>query len=807
MISHWIQDLQHAGRTLRRTPGFTLLAVLTLGLAIGVNTGIFSVVDTVLLSPLPYSQTDRLVFIAGAAPGSDLPPEFPLAPEFFVQYREQSQLIEEIATFNSFTNTLRAGDRIERVRMSSPTASLFDTLGVQPMLGRLPVPEDEEGVMVISHALWTTWFGSDPGILGQRFSAAGEDRTVIGVMGPNFWFPNRGTLLWIPQVVRSAEIQPGRFGQPLVARLAPGTNLDALSRELTSLARRLPERFGGSANYARTIEQFLPVVRPLATQLLGAIAGPLWILFGAVTIVLLIACANVANLFMVRAEQRQSELAVRRALGAVRGRLISTQLAEAGVVAGLAGTLAVGLAWMGVPLLLKAAPANIPRLDEVALHPKTLLFTLAASALAALLCGLLPAIRSSAPNLMQLRAGDRSAIRGRHWGRNALVTAQTALALVLLIGSALLLRSFDQLRNVHPGYDTQDLFTFQIAPEGAHLKDAVSFARFHLDFMARLAALPGVERVGIVENVPLDEGVAHERFQTENSPAEDDAGALLGYTWSAGDYFRTMGIQVLQGRAFTDDDQLSQRGNILISRSAANLLWPGADPLGKRLKMQGQKTWETVVGVVDDVLQYDFRRAAEPMVYFPLVGQDPENSRPVSSPGYVVKTSRAAEIAPEVRALVRQVAPTAPMYRIYTMEELAARSMVQLSFTLLTLGIAALLALILGIVGLYGVLSYVVAERTREIGLRMALGATAQRVRRMIVGQGLRVLLIGIASGVTIALVATRALTKLLFGVQNFDLITYLGVSALLTLVGLAACYFPAKRAASVDPMVSLRAE
>jgi predicted permease len=509
---------------------------------------------------------------------------------------------------------------------------------------------------------------------------------------------------------------------------------------------------------------------------------------------------------MIRVERRRQDLAIRSALGAGRGRLVASQLAEAGLVAALAGGLAVALARAGTPLLLSAAPDRLPRLGEVAIGPATLLFTFALSALAALLSGLVPAIRFSAPSLAHLREGQRGSTRRWSWGRNVLVAGQTALTLLLLIGSALLLRSFDALRDVDPGYDTRDVFTFQIAPEAERREGARWFARFHMEFMERVAALPGVEGVGIVENVPLDEGLSGQRFRTEDQAGEE-AGALLRYTWAAGDYFRVMDIEVLRGRVFSADDHTTRLGNVLVSRSAAELLWPGADPIGQRLQAQDQETWETVVGVVDDVRQYGYRQAPEPMVYLPLVGQDPENSRPVSSPGYVVKTSRAEQIAPEVRALVREVAPLAPMYRVYTMEGLAADSMVQLSFTTLTLGIASMLSLILGVVGLYGVLSYGVAERTREIGLRMALGAQAAGVRLMVVREGARVLAAGIAIGVAVAVVATRALGSLLFGVEAFDPATYLGVSALMVLIGLAACYLPARSASRVDPMESLRAE
>ena len=808
MLRDWMNELRQAFRSLLRTPGFLVLTVGTLGLAIGVNAGLFSVVDTVLINPLPYEDNDRLVVLRGTAPGSDLPEEFSLSIEFFVQYQEQSKLIEDLSTYNSFTNTLRVGDRVERVRMSVPTVSMFSTLGVSPMLGRLPEPEDESRVTVISHRLWSTWLGSDPDVLGRTVYAGGEDRTIIAVMGPDFWFPRDDTLLWIPRTAPVAEeIRPGRFGQSMVARLAPGTSEEALVAELGTLAQRLPDRFGGSAAYARMIEQFRPVVRSLEAQLLGQVSRPLWILLGSVALVLLIACANVGNLFMVRAERRQGDQAVRRALGAGRSRLIRSQLAEATLVATLAGGLAVAIAWVGVPLLVAAAPGNVPRLDQVAIRPSTLLFTFGLSIASALLCGLVPAVRFSAPNLSRLREGGRGAIRRRHWGRDALVAGQTALALVLMIGSALLMRSLEELRSVDPGYDTRDVFTFQMAPEGEHLQDAESYARFHTDFMNRLAQVPGVESTGLVENVPLDEGLGSRRYRLEGSTDEEDTGALVSVTWTAGDYFQTMGIDVLQGRTFTPADRTTQLGNVLVSRSAAEMLWPGQDPIGQRIQENGTEIWETVVGVVDDVRQYGYRESAEPMVYLPLVGPDPENRRVLSSPGYVLKTARAEEIGPEIRALVREVAPEAPMYRTYTMASLEERSMADLAFTTLTLGIASILALVLGIVGLYGVLSYSVAERTREIGLRMALGAAARRVQGMVVAEGARVLLIGLVVGAGLAWFATRTLGGLLYGIGAFDLTTYSLVVLAMVVVGLAASFIPAWRASRVDPMESLRTE
>jgi predicted permease len=802
--SDWARDLRLAARALRRSPGFSILAIGMLGLAIGANAGMFSVVNTVLLKPLPFAHPDRLVHIAGTAPGSDYPAEFGVGDEFYLQYKEQSRLLEDVSTYNSGTSTLRVGDRVERIRMSWPTSSLFNTLGAKPILGRLPVAEDDQQVAVISYALWTSWFGRDPGVIGHSYYMSGRDRTVIGVMGPEFRFPNDGTLLWIVNEIHPEQIRPGDFGSALVGRMAPGATPEAVAAELTTLARRLPDRFGGPPSYARMIAQHRAVVRSLAEELLGPVSRPLWVLLGATGIVLLIACANVANLFLVRAEGRQRDLAVRRALGAARGQLIRLQMAEAVIVAGLAGIVAIVLAVLIFPAFLRAAPPGIPRLDRVHLDLATLVFALIAAAGSALACGAVPALRGSAPDLQRLRNGGRGSTGRRHWARNALVVGQTALALVLLIGSGLLVRSFWALRHVNPGYDTSNIFTFQIAPDRPSLKDGPSFAQFDLDFMDRLRALPGVQSVGLVDNVPLDEGTQPSRFRSDRMGA--DEGKPLNYTFAAGDYFSTMRIPVLQGRPFQNSDQLSASGNVVISRSAAKLLWPGQDPIGRRLQRQGDEAWQTVIGVVEDVMQYGFRDTPEAAVYFPLIGPKP-TSWMISSPAYVLRTPRAEQIAPEVLALVRQVAPEAPMYRVYTMAELASRSMISLSFTMLTLGIASALALILGAVGLYGVLSYIVAERTREIGVRMALGAQAGQVRSMVVAEGARVVGAGMLIGVAVALATTRALTGLLFGVPALDPTTFTGMSATMVLVGLLASYLPARRASNVDPMESLRGE
>ena len=805
MFMQWTTDFRHAWRALLRTPGFLVTSVVTLALAIGAVVGMFSVVNTVLLRPLPFPDSDRLVVLAGTAPGSDLPDTFGLGAEFYVHYKERSQLLDGIFMFAGGTSTLRTDDRVERISMAFPTNEIWATLGVRPQLGRLPTFEDEDRVFVISDRLWTTWFGRDPGVIGKRFFASGQVREVVGVMPPDFHFPSDQTLLWIPGPIRPTEIRPGQLGAPVVARMKPGATREQLATELTQLSKELPGRFGGPPNYARIIQQHNAVVFPVLERMVGpTTTTSLWVLLGAVSVVLLIACANVANLFMVRAEGRRRDLAVRRAIGASRGQLVRLQMMEALIVALLAGGLAVILSAVTLPLFLRAAPEGIPRLGQVTLDLQTVAAAFVLVLLTALACGTIPALHASSPDLSRLKEGARGSTGRRHFGRDALVVGQTALALVLLIGSALLVQSFQRLRNVDPGYDTADIYTFQFAPDQARLTDGPAWGRLHLDFMERLRALPGVTGVGVVNNIPLDEGTGGGRFLTD---AMDQAagGVLIDQNFSGGDHFRVMGIDVLRGRPFTNEEAVTPNSNVVISRSAGERLWPNQDPIGQRLRRAGNAAqWFTVVGVVEDVKQDDWRDAGEAVIYYPLTGPTP-NAWAMGSPAYVVKSPRAASLGREVRELVRQVAPEAPVYREFTMEFLAQRSMVQLSFTMLTLGVVSALAMILGAVGLYGVLSYVVAERTREIGVRMALGATAGAVRRMVVSQGAKVVLIGAVVGVAVALLSTRFLDTLLYEVAAVDPVMFAAMSLTMIGIGMLASYVPARRASRVDPIESLR--
>jgi putative ABC transport system permease protein len=799
-------DLKHAWRSLRRTPGFLATTVGTLALAIGAAVGMFGVVSAVLLRPLPFPNADRLVAVSGTAPGSDLPEVFGLGGEFYHHYRENSKLLDGVFVFGGGTSTFRTENRVERISMGFPSHDMWPTLGVAPQLGRVPVEADGEGVVVISDQLWEEWFGRDPNVIGRSYFTSGTMRQIIGVMPADFKFPSDETQLWVASMFRLENIQPGNLGLPVIARMKPGVTREQLATELTQLSKGLPERFGGPPTYARMIAQHQAVVDPILDRIIGpTIRTSLWVLLGAVGIVLLIACANVTNLFLVRVEARHRDLAVRRALGATRSQLVRLQLSEGALVALIAGIAAVGLSAVTLPLFLRAAPAGIPRLGTVGIDAMTLVTAFGLVILVALACSAVPALRASRPDLGRIREGGRTGTGRSHWGRNALVVGQSALALVLLIGSALLVRSFQQLSNVDPGYETADIYTFQFAPQQEHLTDGPAWGRLHLEFMDRLRALPGVTAVGVVNNLPLDEGTGGGRFAVE-AAGPDDGGTLLDQNFSGGDHFQVMGTTLLRGRIFSNDEAIVPNSSIILSKSAADRLWPNQDPIGQRLRRIPQNVSFTVVGVVEDVKQDDWRDAGEAVVYFPLTGPTP-TTWAMGSPAYVVKSTRAASLTREVRELVRQVAPEAPVYREFTMAFLAQRSMVQLSFTMLTLGVISALALILGAVGLYGVLSYVVAERTREIGVRMALGATASKVQRMVVRQGALVVLVGVALGIAGALASTRALGSLLFGVGKVDPMVFVAMPLMLLGVGMVASWLPARRASLVDPMEALRGD
>ena len=799
------RDLRHALRGLMRTPAFLATSVITLSLAIGAVTGMFGVVNAVMLRPLPFPNPDRLVSLQGIAPGTEVRDTFDLSGEFYLHFKENSKLIDGISIVAGGTSTFRVNDRVERISMGWPTNDMFGTLGARPQLGRLP-REDEDKAVVISDRLWASWFNRDPSVIGKWYFVSDSMKQVIGVMPADFHFPNDETLLWIaPGKVTQANA--GEVNGLSFARMKPGVTAEQLAVELKQLSAQMPARFGFRPATVKAIQAYRPINNPLLERMVGPpVMTSLLILLGSVALVLLIACANVANLFMVRAETRRRDLTVRRAIGASRMQLMRFQMSEAFVVAGIAGVFAVVLATVGLPLFVRAAPENIPRLADVHMDFATVAAAFGLVVLVALACGLAPAIRGSSPDLSGLRAGGRGSIAGRQWGRDVLVVAQTALALVLLIASALLVQSFERLRHVDPGYDPEGIYTFQYAPEQPQWRDGPSLGQLHLMMMDRFRALPGVSMVGVVNNIPLDEGTGNRRVLPDDATGD---GVPLRMNFTGGDYFKAIGMRVLQGRAFTREEAITPNNSVIVSQSAAAQLFPGQNPLGHRLRPRFGNVDTlsfTVVGVVNDVKQLNWRDEGEAVIYLPLTGPSPR-SWGMGSPAYVIKSSRPNTLRNEVRRIIKEVAPEAPVYREYTMDYLVRRFMIPLTFTTLTLGVLSALALVLGAVGLYGTLSYVVAQRTREIGVRMALGATARAVRAQIVAQGTKVVLVGAVIGIVAAYLTTRLLAKLLFGVAPLDLTAFAGMTALMLAMGVLASYMPARRASSVAPMEALRSD
>jgi predicted permease len=809
-VHSWIRDFRHSARSLARTPGFTLTVVATLALAIGANAAIFSVVKVVLLEPLPFPNADRLVHIGGTAPGTDQPEEFGVPDELYFAYRESAPGIEDAGIYGTGSSTTRAEGQVDQLFLTQATPSFFTTVGAVPLHGRLPNDNDNANVVVLSHWLWQDWFKSDVSVIGKSYSFATQNREVIGIMKPEFRFPDERTAFWVPMTIRAAQVTPGGFGPSMVARMKPGTDPATLVAQLEPLARQVQQRLGGPAAYARIMERHRPVVKPLREQLVGTISTALWILLGTVAIVFLVACVNVANLFTVRAENRRVELSVRRALGAGRGDLMRPQLTDAFLLAAAGGALGAAIAWAGVPLLVRAAPdavaggfggAPIPGLATAHLDGTALLFTAGISLLAACAFGLLPAFRLSGSRLGGIQQAGRGIVGRRGFGRDVLVAVQTASALVLLVGAALLMRSVWQLSRVDTGYDTKGIFTFQIAAGGPDLNNRAAVSRFQYVFMDRLRSVPGVESVGFISTLPLDEGAGSANITTPRIQASGVEAPLVRNAAAGGAYFQAMGIELKRGRFFERMEEEQGIRNVIISESAAKVLFPGEEPLGQQVRPAAgaAENWFTVIGVVEDVLVDDLRRKTpEPMVYLPGAS---------TSPAYVMKSSRADRLAPEVRAIIRDVVPNSPMYRVFTMEALAANAMASLSFTMLLVSMAAVLALVLGAVGLYAVLSYGVTQRTREIGVRMALGAEAKTVRRMFVWQGTRVALIGVVVGALAAVALTRYIQTLLFGVERLDGMAFAGMSAVMLAVALLASYIPARRASRVDPLVALRTE
>lgn len=814
-MSNLMRSMLYGAKALVRSPQFTFAAVITLALAIGTNVSIFSVVHGVLLEPLRFHEADRLVKVGHTAPGLGYE-SFGMSPGLFKLYSEESDAFESTGLYTETTaNVTGGGAPPTRVDAARVSRHLFTTLGVAPTAGRVFDEEEVRSggppVVLLSHGLWQERFGADPALVGRTVRIDGAARTVVGIMPADFEFPDPDSRLWLPMVLDGADQVFGNFSYQMVARLADGIDAAQAEARLPPLLQRVPELAEEGSDFGAFIDagRLAAIIEPLKESVVGDVSRALWILLGTVGFVFLIACANVTNLFLVRSEARQKEMAVRAALGAGRTGLIGHYAAESLLIAGAGGALGLALTWAALGGLLGIAPPNIPRLHEVSIEPLVLLFTLIVTVLAAVLLGILPTMRLTSPDLLAtLSRSSRGASAGRerNRARQMLVVAQTALALILLVGSGLMVRSFQNMRAIEPGFDPHNVLTFRLSlPESTYPDDA-SIILFHTQLLERLRALPGVQDAGAMSHPPLAGCCSGAPHIIEEQPVEPgQLPPMFWYSTVSDGYFETMRIPLVRGRTFDFSDRDTANINVVVSREMAERIWPGGDPLGKRLRIGGDSApWYTIAGVVGSVRAEELERDPVEMVYYPIAADMGDQPRSMT---YVVRTQRPDDIAPLAREQVWAIDPNLPVAATATYEKIVADSMVRLSFTMLALVAASAIALILGAIGLYGVISYIVTQRTNEIGIRLALGAQPAQVRRMVLLQGARLAVFGVMIGVAGALALTRLMQGMLYGTEPTDPLTFITVSAVLTGIALLATYVPALKASRIDPASSLKME
>ena len=818
--------LKPAWRSLRRSPAFTVTASLTLVIGIGAAVAIFALVNGVLLRPLPYGDPDRLVVpyhsmqLVGLAKGNQ-------TQGTYFTYKKLARSLEAIGVYQrSAVNVSdpRGGGEPQRISSATVTQSVIPLLQVPPLVGRSFTDAEDlpkgPNVLLISEGLWRSRFGGDRNVIGRTLDVNGRTWEIIGVMPKQFRFPSSETQLWLPMRLDPNEAFPGGFNYDGIARLRKGITPAAAGRDLVSVLPRILELFPNLAPNVPTqmlLEQAKPVpfVAPLKDDVTGGIAKTLWIVAAAAGVVLLVACANVTNLILVRADGRQRELAVREALGAGRRRVVAYFLGESVVVTALSTVVAVALATVAIRLLVRLGPANIPRLAEVHIDVATVAFAIVVSALVVVACSVVPAFRIGRVDLSNaLREGGRggTAGRARQRVRSALVAGQIALALVALASSGLLLRTFQRLNAVRPGFEPQGVATFWVSLPFARYTNDTSVVRFYSQLVERVRGLPGVKDVGMASRLPFEtNGWSQDPLYPEDDLASyaNKIPPLNFYTTTDGGYFRTMGIPLIAGKTF-DRMELQRADEAIISRATAIQFWKdstGQRALGKRFREIPGQPWLTIIGVVGDTRDTSLASPPSLVVYRPQnVGGDGHATQ--WTMGLVVRTStEPAGLTSAVQRAVRELDPTLPLFDVRTMTDVTAASMAQLSFTIIVLGAAALVTLILGAVGLYGVMAYVVSLRTRELAVRIALGATPSAVVRMLTKQGVAVTGLGIASGLVLFVIVARALKSLLFGVASMDPVTLVSASLLLIGIAALASWLPARRTSRVDPADVLRAE
>jgi predicted permease len=811
-----LQDLRYACRLLFRSPGFTLLAALTLALGIGANAAIFSVASSVLLKPLPYQDSGRLMIVYSQFPSMGFD-RFWVDPMEFTEYGRWNRSFESLGAYVTREVNVSGRDEPVRANAAYATAGLLTALGVRPERGHYYTPPEDlpnaEKTVVLSDGLWRRAFGGDPGILGRRIKVDGADRTVIGVMPPGFTIGDQRIEAWVPLALDPAK--PGNHGNHylyLVGRLKPDVSLTQARLEMNGLLSRWKQEIPNS--HTPDAERHRLVIQPLLEDLVGSIRPKIQLLMGAVGLVLLIACVNVANLLLARAEARQKEIAIRTALGAARSRLLRQLLTESVVLALLGGALGLLLGWVGVKAIVAANLESIPRVDEIGLDGRSLLFTLGVSLLAGFLFGLAPALHSRAGAFFAVlkEGGQRTtAGSGRQWLRRGLVVAEVAFAAMLVIGGGLLIRSFWLLQKVDPGFDPKGVLSLEVSlPKAAYGKPEPALG-FYQRLLDRLSHLPGVESAAAMSGLPPNRPVNANDMAFESIPRTPDGPIQNADYWQfvTRDYFKTMGIRLIEGRAFGPTDARGTSGVVLINQTMAKLFWPGRSPIGDRIKPMSDKApWLTVVGVVADVKQGGLDHKTGTEVYF-LADQAQESVGGTALTMYVVmRTPRdPMSLAAAARSEIRRLDPSLPVSSVEPMTRVVYESVAQPRFIAFLVLIFAVVALSLAAIGTYGVLAYMVELRTREIGVRMALGAQAGQVLQMILSQGAWLVGSGLLLGVIGALALRRVLASVLFGVAPTDPAIFATVLLVLSVVGLLACYLPAHRATRVDPLVALRQE
>jgi putative ABC transport system permease protein len=797
-----VQDLRYAARSFAKKPGFAATAIVTLALGIGATTAIFSLIYGVLLKPLPFEEPQALVTLRQSTPRFA---GLNQGPGTYLTYRENQQAFEDVGAWDgALVSITGSGETPERVPALMVSSSTFSLLRVQPQLGRFFGADDDlpggPPRAILSAGYWQRRFGGAEDIVGRLVTINGTPTEVIGVLPASFKFLSERPAVLLPLPLDPSAPRFISFGFQGFARLKPGVTLEQANADVAHMITLLPPAFPQL--------ELKPNVSPLADEVTGNIAEVLWILLAAVGVVLLIACGNVANLFLVRAEARHQELATRAALGASRGRLARTLLAES-VVLGLAGgVLGVALATAGVALLRVLGPAQLPRLDDVGIGPTVLLFAAAVSVLSGVLFGLFAVARYGNPGIAMLKSGSRSVSDSpqRNRARNAVVIGQVALALTLLIVSGLMMRTLAAMLDVDPGFRApEQVQTFVVATPETFIPDDEQAARTHQRIAERLEQVPGVVSVGLSSSITMDGEDNGNTLVAEGLPDLGAASPLRRFKSVGPGYFETMGNSIVAGRGVTWSDILERRNAVVISETLARELWqePSA-AIGKRVRTFNPE-WSEIVGVSGNERDDGLNRPPTPIVYWAMLS---ENYR-WRTMAYAVRSNRvgAPGFMRELEQAVWDVNPDLPLASVQTLEEIQATSMAQTAFTLVMLGIAASVALLLGVVGIYAVIAYVAAQRTREIGIRMALGAKLSDVRKLFLSHGLWLTGSGIALGLVLAVVLTRVMSSYLFGVGPLDPLTYLAVSAFLAGLSLLAIYLPARRAARIDPNVALRAD